>query len=122
MEHTTYVPDPYSRNCPSRQLLDRIGDRWTVLLVGVLSTGPHRFNELQRKVDGISQKMLTQTLRNLERDHIVHREVYPESPPRVEYSLTEAGRSLCGPLKSLEMWAVAHYQAMHGEDSPLLFP
>ena len=72
--------DPYRGDCPSRMLLDRIGDRWTVLVVGVLSDGPHRFSELGRRVVGISQKMLTQTLRSLERDGLITRTVYAEVP------------------------------------------
>ncbi len=101
--------DPYDRNCPSRRLLDRIGDRWTVLIVGILAEeGPIRFGELARRVDGISQKMLTQTLRNLERDGLVRRTLYPQVPPRVEYELTDSGTSLRGPLRALEEWAVEH--------------
>ena len=100
--------DPYARDCPSRVVLDRIGDRWTVLLVGALADGPRRFGELARDVDGISQKMLTQTLRNLERDGLVRRTLYPQVPPRVEYELTDSGTSLRGPLRALEEWAVEH--------------
>ncbi len=101
--------DPYDRNCPSRRLLDRIGDRWTVLIVGILAEeGPIRFGELARRVDGISQKMLTQTLRSLERDGLVRRTLYPQVPPRVEYELTDSGTSLRGPLRALEEWAVEH--------------
>ena len=100
--------DPYERDCPTRQVLDRIGDRWTVLIVGSLDVGPQRFSEVARRVDGISQKMLTQTLRGLERDGIVTRTIYPEIPPRVEYELTELGRSLQAPLRALENWATEH--------------
>jgi DNA-binding HxlR family transcriptional regulator len=88
--------------------LDRIGDRWTVLVIGALIEGPHRFSSVARRVDGISQKMLTQTLRGLERDGLVERTIYPEVPPRVEYELTESGRSLSEPLASLEAWAKEH--------------
>jgi DNA-binding HxlR family transcriptional regulator len=98
--------DPYERGCPSRRLLDRIGDRWTVLIVGALDDGPQRFTALASRVDGISQKMLTQTLRSLERDGLVTRTIYPEIPPRVEYELTPLGRSLQVPLRALEEWAV----------------
>ena len=77
--------DPYARDCPTRALLDRIGDRWTVLVVGSLADGPLRFSQLARRVDGVSQKMLTQTLRALEADGLVTRTQYPEIPPRVEY-------------------------------------
>lgn len=97
--------DPYARDCPSRQLLDRIGDRWTVLVVGLLEDGPLRFSELSRRIDGISQKMLTQTLRALEADGLVLRTAFPEIPPRVEYELTPLGRSLLDPLHVLVAWA-----------------
>ncbi|AQP46837.1 transcriptional regulator [Tessaracoccus aquimaris] len=101
--------NPYDRNCPSRRLLDRIGDRWTVLIVGILAEdGPLRFGELARRVDGISQKMLTQTLRHLERDGLVKRTLYPQVPPRVDYELTAAGHSLRVPLQALEDWAIAN--------------
>ena len=97
--------DPYVRDCPSRRLLDRIGDRWTVLVIGTLEDGPLRFSQLARRVDGVSQKMLTQTLRALEADGLVRRTVYLEVPPRVEYELTELGRSLLEPLHALVSWA-----------------
>jgi len=98
--------DPYQRDCPSRRLLDRIGDRWTVLIVGALDVGPRRFTEIAADVEGISQKMLTQTLRSLERDGFVSRTAYPVVPPHVEYELTELGRSLQNPLRALERWAI----------------
>jgi DNA-binding HxlR family transcriptional regulator len=101
-------PNPYDRNCPTRELLDRIGDRWTVLVIGTLQDGPRRFSEIARHVDGISQKMLTQTLRALERDGLVTRTQYPEIPPRVEYALTDLGRSLREVVVHLERWATAH--------------
>jgi DNA-binding HxlR family transcriptional regulator len=100
--------DPYDANCPTRRILDRIGDRWTVLIIGVLGDGPARFSELRRRIDGISQKMLTQTLRGLERDGLVLRTVYPEVPVRVEYALTDAGQTLLDPLAALHAWAVEH--------------
>ena len=106
---TTLLPyDPFVRDCPSRRLLDRIGDRWTVLLISALEDGPRRFSELLRTVDGISQKMLTQTLRSLEADGLVLRTAHPEIPPRVEYELTALGRSLLEPLGALIDWASAH--------------
>ncbi|PSL02830.1 HxlR family transcriptional regulator [Haloactinopolyspora alba] len=101
--------DPYAAACPSRRVLDLIGDKWTVLVVGILAEGTARFSELRRRIDGISQKMLTQTLRMLERDGLVHRTVHAEVPVRVEYSLTEAGRTLVVPLKALQEWAVQHF-------------
>ncbi|WP_108249218.1 winged helix-turn-helix transcriptional regulator [Planctomonas deserti] len=100
--------DPYNRDCPTRAMLDRIGDRWTVLVVGALASGPLRFGQLATRVDGVSQKMLTQTLRGLERDGLVTRTVFPQIPPRVEYELTETGRTLQEPLNALEEWASAH--------------
>jgi DNA-binding HxlR family transcriptional regulator len=100
--------NPYDRNCPTRRLLDRIGDRWTVLIVGALSSGPLRYGEINERIDGVSQKMLTQTLRGLERDGLVKRTLQPQIPPRVDYELTEAGLTLREPLKALEAWAVTH--------------
>lgn len=100
--------DPYDRNCPTRKLLDRIGDRWTVLVVGALADGPLRYGEIARRVDGVSQKMLTQTLRSLEQDGLVTRTVHPVIPPRVDYELTDTGHSLREPLRALEEWAKAH--------------
>jgi DNA-binding HxlR family transcriptional regulator len=104
--------DPYRRNCPSRLLLDRIGDRWTVLVVGALDAGPRRFGSIATEVEGISQKMLTQTLRSLERDGFVVRTAYPVVPPHVEYELTDLGRSLQGPLRALERWAIDNMDAV----------
>ena len=92
--------------CPSRMILERIADKWTTLIMGILAQSEHRrFNELRRMIGGISQKMLTQTLRDLERDGLVKRTIFPEIPPRVEYELTPLGRTLCGPLSSLTQWA-----------------
>lgn len=100
--------DPYDRNCPSRQVLDRVGDRWSVLVVGSLTRGSLRFSELAKTVDGVSQKMLTQTLRALERDGLVARTMYAQIPPRVEYELTAAGRSLSEPMLALADWTKAN--------------
>jgi DNA-binding HxlR family transcriptional regulator len=100
--------DPYHAGCATRRILDRIGDRWTVLVVGVLGDGDARFSELRRRIEGVSQKMLTQTLRGLERDGLVRRTVYPEVPVRVEYALTDAGRTLLEPLHALQEWAIEH--------------
>jgi len=103
-------PGVYSGTCPARALLDRIADKWTTLIIGMLvdAGGPVRFTELRRAVGGISQKMLTQTLRELERDGLVVREMYPVIPPRVEYSLTPLGRTLDEPLRALSTWAERH--------------
>jgi DNA-binding HxlR family transcriptional regulator len=105
---SAFFGSPYRADCPTRRILDRIGDRWTVLVVGALWDGNVRFSELRRRVEGVSQKMLTQTLRGLERDGLVRRTVYPEVPVRVEYTLTEAGRTLREPLRALEEWSIAH--------------
>jgi DNA-binding HxlR family transcriptional regulator len=86
------------------QTLDRIGDKWTVMVVGALSKGPMRFNALMRRIGGVSHRMLTLTLRGLERDGLVNRTAYPTIPPKVEYELTELGRSLIGPLRALAAW------------------
>lgn len=94
--------------CASRQVLDRIADKWTALIIRVLSEGTRRPGNLQRTIPGISQKMLTQTLRSLEDDGIVARKIYPVVPPRVEYSLTPLGRSLIEPLDALCRWAEKH--------------
>jgi DNA-binding HxlR family transcriptional regulator len=101
--------DPYQEDCPTRRVLDRIGDRWTVLTIGSLSAGPLRFSAIQRRVQGISQKMLTQTLRALERDGLVTRTAHLEVPLRVEYELTPGGLSLLAPLKALETWSIEHF-------------
>jgi DNA-binding HxlR family transcriptional regulator len=100
--------DPYRAGCPTRRILDRIGDRWTVLIVSVLGDGDARFSELRRRIEGVSQKMLTQTLRGLERDGLVRRTVYPEVPVRVEYALTDAGKTLLEPLHALQKWSIEH--------------
>lgn len=99
----------YQGNCPTREILSRIADKWTTLVIGLLAeSGSRRFNELRRAIGGISQKMLTQTLRDLERDGLVKRTAYAEIPPRVEYSLTSLGRTLCDPLDALRTWAQNH--------------
>jgi DNA-binding HxlR family transcriptional regulator len=94
--------------CPARRTLELLSDKWTPLVLYVLSDGAHRFNELQRRCDGISRKMLTQTLRGLQRDGLVHRTVYPAVPPHTEYNLTHLGESLMTPLASLCAWGAVH--------------
>jgi DNA-binding HxlR family transcriptional regulator len=106
MRKTTY--DVYAAMCPTRQALDRIADKWTVLIIGSLARGTHRFGELRREIDGISQKMLTQTLRSLEFDGLVARRVKPTVPVTVEYSLTATGRTLTEPLEAIRRWAERH--------------
>lgn len=91
-----------------RGILDRIGDKWTLLVVATLDGERLRFTELQQRIPGVSQRMLTRTLRHLERDGLVTRTVYPEVPPRVEYELTETGRTLIQPAVTLAEWAVEH--------------
>ncbi len=102
--------DVYAGICPARQLLDRIADKWTTLVIGVLgrTDQPIRFSELRRQIGGITQKMLTQTLRDLERDGLVLRAAYAVIPPRVEYSLTDLGRTLREPLEALSLWSERH--------------
>lgn len=113
---TTRSPLPtdaelYVGPCPTREILAHIADKWTALVIGILAqTQSHRFNELRRAVGGISQKMLTQTLRDLERDGLVKRTLYAEIPPRVEYALTPLGRTLCDPLSALGAWACEHIE------------
>ena len=89
-------------------VLNRVGDKWSMLIVMMLSRGPKRFSELKRAIDGISQRMLTLSLRNLERDGLVSRTVTPSIPPRVDYELTELGQSLREPVQGLGAWAMAH--------------
>ncbi|MRG59779.1 transcriptional regulator [Agromyces sp. CFH 90414] len=91
-----------------REVLARVGDKWSLLIIGALHDGPLRFTELQKRIDGISHRMLTQTLRGLERDGLVSRTAYAEIPPRVEYAATELGRSLSEPVLALVQWAGAH--------------
>lgn len=104
--------DLYAAGCPTRDVLDRIGDRWTVLVVLTLADGSLRYTELASRVQGISQKMLTQTLRGLERDGLATRRVYAQVPPRVEYSLTDLGRTLLVPLGAIADWATGHMDAV----------
>jgi DNA-binding HxlR family transcriptional regulator len=98
-----------SAGCRNVQpVLSRVGDKWSVLIVMILAAGPRRFNELKRQIDGISQRMLTLTLRGLERDGLVSRTVEASVPPRVTYALTELGESLREPVEALGSWAIAH--------------
>ena len=97
--------DAYNERCPTRMVLDRIADKWTVLIVGALEEKTKRFGELRREVGGVSQKMLTQTLRGLERDGVVVRTVYASVPPKVEYSLTSLGRTLVHILEEIRKWS-----------------
>src|ERR1700687_391282 len=94
--------------------LARIGDKWTVMVVGSLSKGPIRYSEIRRRVEGISQRMLTLTLKGLEQDGLVTRTMYPTIPPRVDYELTKLGRKLIVPLQALSEWAGENRRAMLG--------
>ena len=98
-------PNVYDPNCPTRTVLDRIGDKWTTLVVLVLLDGPQRFSQLRDRIGGVAPKVLTETLRRLERDGILTRTAYPEIPPRVEYELTPLGRSLEAPIRAIAAWA-----------------
>ena len=95
-----------------RDLMDRIGDKWSLLIIGMRRTGQLRFGELQRRIPGISQRMLTLKLRSLERDGLITRTVHAEVPPRVEYELTEMGETLIEPALGLALWAVKHQPAI----------
>ena len=100
--------------CPAvREVLSRVGDKWSVLIVVVLGEGRRRFSELRRSIDGISQRMLTLTLKDLERDGLVTRTVHPTIPPRVEYDLTPLGRTLLDPIAALATWAAENKTAIH---------
>lgn len=110
---TSGAPDPSGVHDTSQceqisALLSRVGDKWTVLVVGVLGAGPIRFNALRRRVGDISQKMLATTLRNLERDGFVTRTVAPTTPPQVEYALTDLGSGLLAPVQALARWTAAN--------------
>lgn len=100
----SYLAVP-GRECPIRDVLDRIGDKWSVLVVSLLAGGPLRFSQLRRSIGDISQRMLTLTLRNLERDGLVTRTVTPSIPPRVDYELTKLGLTLLEPITTLATWA-----------------
>ncbi|MEU5553511.1 helix-turn-helix domain-containing protein [Micromonospora sp. NPDC047793] len=103
------VPIGEYERCPVTDVLRRVNDKWTLLLLTLLGRHPYRFNELHRAVEGISPRMLTRTLRTLENDGLVEREVFPTMPPSVEYRLTPLGVSLLEPLSALADWAVDHY-------------
>jgi DNA-binding HxlR family transcriptional regulator len=108
------MKDPNNPICRTiSTLLSRIGDKWTVLVVQTLGDGSKRFNQLRREIPSVSQRMLTLTLRNLERDGLVSRTVTPSIPPRVDYELTELGQSLQKPICGLATWAMDHVGAIH---------
>ena len=97
-----------------REILDLVGDKWTLYIIATLKDGPVRFNELRRRIDGISQRMLTINLRGLERDGLVKRTLFPTIPPRVDYELTEVGRTLLSPVMSLVRWANSNQENIKG--------
>jgi DNA-binding HxlR family transcriptional regulator len=103
-------PDIFQKNCMSRQVLQLIADQWTPLVIYALEDGTMRFGQLLGRIGGISRKMLSQTLRALERNGLVQRVIYPVVPPVVEYSLTPLGQTLVGPMKALGNWAYGHLQ------------
>jgi DNA-binding HxlR family transcriptional regulator len=105
-------PDVLKRRCGAQEVLELIANKWTALVIYVLARGTKRHAELRREIDGVSQKMLTQTLRNLERDGLVRRTVYPVVPPRVEYALTPLGRTLIEPLGALCHWSERHFEEL----------
>src|SRR5579859_389880 len=110
----TLPPEPYAHEgheCRAvASVLARVGDKWSVFVIMMLTDGPKRFNELKRMINGISQRMLTLTLRGLERDGLVTRTVFPTIPPRVDYELTDLGRGLAAPVKALGEWVFQHRQ------------
>ena len=101
-------PNVLNAQCPTRKVLDLIADKWTTLVIHILAGGTYRYSDLQRAIDGISQKMLTQTLRELESHGLILRTVFPEVPPHTEYSLTPLGVTLTEPLDALCAWAERH--------------
>lgn len=100
----------YAHACPTRMVLDRIADKWAVLVLGLLGDGPMRFNQLRRQIEGISQKMLSQTLKSLERDGLVSRRATPTVPVTVEYSITPLGETLSATVDNLRIWAETHME------------
>ncbi|WP_188828419.1 winged helix-turn-helix transcriptional regulator [Nocardia camponoti] len=108
VESSGLPADAYSAKCPTRQVLDHIAGKWTILVVDALADGTQRYTDLSRRIEGVSQKMLTQTLRSLEADGFVTRTAYPTIPPKVEYDLTALGRSLAEPIAALRQWTETH--------------
>lgn len=98
----------YAAQCPTRLVLDRVADKWTVLVLGLLAGGPLRFNTLRRRIEGVSQKMLSQTLKSLERDGLVTRRAYATVPVTVEYGITPLGGTLSASLDAIRLWAETH--------------
>ncbi|WP_405587047.1 winged helix-turn-helix transcriptional regulator [Streptomyces sp. NBC_01092] len=105
--------DAFVKSCPTNQLLDRISDKWVSLVVAALAAGPMRYSDLGRKIAGVSPKMLTQTLRSLERDGLLTRTVTPSVPVRVDYELTVLGQNLALLLTAVKAWAETHFDEVH---------
>ena len=122
-EPQSYLPQPaldriasrgiFDTQCEGHQILDKIANKWTILIIYALTLGKKRYSDLKQQIQGISSKMLVQNLRNLERNGLVKREVYPTVPPRVDYSLTPLGESLAEPLAVLGEWAYRHIGDVH---------
>jgi DNA-binding HxlR family transcriptional regulator len=113
-----FEPDVYDPDCPTRTVLDRLGDKWTVLIVLVLLEGPRRFSVLRDRIGRVAPKVLAETLRRLERDGILTRTAFAEVPPRVVYELTPLGRSLEEPIRSIVTWAEQHiYRVIDSRDA-----
>lgn len=115
VESSGLPADVYSAKCPTRQVLDHIAGKWTVLIVDALAEGTMRYTDLHQRIEGISQKMLTQTLRRLETDGFVVRTVHPTVPPRVEYTLTGLGHSLRVPIAALREWIESNINHIEAE-------
>ena len=113
-QRPAWSPDP---RCPVRDVLDRIGDKWSTLILGTLAKGPHRFSAMQRAIPDISKRMLTQTFRDLERDGLIMRTVFPTKPPSVEYRLTPLGETILEPLAFLVRWADRSHAAIQAARS-----
>ncbi len=102
------APNTYAADCPTRLVLNRVADKWTVLVLGLLADGPMRFNQLRRHIEGLSQKMLSQTLKSLERDGLISRTVIATVPVTVEYAITPLGQTLTSTVDALRIWAETH--------------
>lgn len=107
------IPNPGDPDCPVRGILDKLGDKWTTLVITSLAEGKLRFSEIRKRIPDISQRMLTEALRSLERDGVLVRTVYPTSPPRVDYSLSALGHSLLPLVNALVSWALEHRLEIH---------
>lgn len=108
----TMVYDVYAQRCPTRMVLDRLADKWVVLILGRLADGPVRFNQLRRDIEGVSQKVLSQTLKKLERDGMIDRRAFATVPVTVEYTLTPLGQTLIATLSALTDWAETNIEAV----------